>query len=665
MNIHDIAKLAGVSASTVSKVMNGKDKDISDETKRKVLKIIEQEKWIPYSRFLEKEGIKTHLIGLCIREDNREREKIVLNAEKAADENGYHLIIKYAKTDEEMVRQIEGMVQKRVSGLLIDSTRKMFCGKLEDRSIYIHQTRQFDEMQKVAFYYRLSEAGKMGAERLIEEGHQKIACIVCQEDQAVMEGCETAMHNHHMSVCPAWFYVGKTVEDIEKYGIRQCLSEKVTAVICGSWEIAYCVLTFMNRIKNAVPDSLSVIVIGDDDILDILGGGLTSVRLPSDHMARNAVECLIGMIEKEKTAELMRKFSPEITERGSIVRPPKEKQGDKIVVVGSMNMDVIMNVLRIPVNGETQIAERLLVFPGGKGGNQAVGAGKLGGQVYMIGCVGNDIDGKQLYTGLVDNHVHMDGVIFDKVLPSGKAYINVDRRGESTIVVYQGANRNLNISQINECRYLFQSAGYCLLSTEIPEEVVEYTIRFCKRNQTEVILKPSASEKLKEELLADVAYFVPNEKELDTFVPGKRSLEKKAEMLRKMGVKNVIVTRGERGCYLLNEKYSMYFQGTGFPPLDTTGGADSFISALAVYLSEGKNIIQSILFAIYASGITVTRYGVQPALPDRKTVEIYEDEIFSRYYVLTERRESGEKDFGNRKSEYGLSDRDMQDSAKR
>ena len=270
----------------------------------------------------------------------------------------------------------------------------------------------------------------------------------------------------------------------------------------------------------------------------------------------------------------------------------------------------------------------------------------------MIGCLGNDMDGKQLYSGLTENHVHMDGVIFDTVLPSGKAYINVDSSGESTIVVYQGANGHLDISQINGCRYLFQGAKYCLLSMEIPDEIVEYTIRFCRRNNTEVILKPSATERIKEELLPEIDYFVPNEKELDLLIPGEKSLEDKAQMLRDKGVKNVIVTMGARGCYLTNEEYSLHFSGTGFEAVDTTGGADSFISAMAVCLSEGKHIIHAIGFAIYASGITVTRYGVQPALPDRKAVDVYEDEIYSKYSMITELaegREKSEKDRCDRK----------------
>lgn len=562
MNIQDIARLAGVSASTVSKVMNGKDRDISEETKKKVLKVIEEKHYVPYFKFREKEGLKNRLIGLIVRRDNREREAITVNAEQAARLKGYGLVIRYAEPGDDLSEYVEELARKQVSGVIIDSERKAACGRLENTAVYLNQTKEFDRRERVSFYYRLSEAGRIGTERLIQEGHHKIACIVHRRDRSVMEGCKMAVQSHNLPLQPAWFYEGENLEAIEKYGIRQCLTEEVTAVICGS---------------------------------------------------------------------------PEIAERRSIVRPAQDKLGEKIIVVGSMNMDVTLEASRIPVKGETQIAEKLYVFPGGKGANQAVGAGKLGGQVYMIGCLGNDMDGRELYTSLVENHVHMDGVLFDTVLPSGKAYINVDQGGESTIVVYQGANRSLNQSQIQKCRYLFESAAYCLLSMEIPDEIVEYTIRICRRTGAEVILKPSATEQVKEELYADVSYFIPNENELHLLVPGDMSIEEKAELLRKKGVKNVIVTLGARGCYLANGQASMYFEGSGFEAVDTTGGADSFISALAVCLSEGKPLVQAVRFAIYASGITVTRYGVQPALPDRRAVDVYEDEIYGRQSTTGER----------------------------
>lgn len=631
MNIRDIAKLAGVSASTVSKVMNGKDKDISEETKKKVLRVIEEENYIPYFRFLEKEGIKNHLLGVLVRKGNRERENIVLTAEKAARELGYGISVGYVDDEEELELFAEQMLKKKAAGLLIDSTKWILRGKYDNVSVYVNETKEFDDRQRAVFYYRLSETSKLATERFLDVGHRKIACVIYEEDKSIIGGYRLAMQGLNQRERTTWTYAGKSLEDIEKYGIPQVLSENVTAIVCGSPEIACCVLKVAERSKMVIPNELSVISIGDDRILELMGCGITAVKLPSARMTETAISHLVEMLQEERQIEVIKRLQSEIVERNSIVAPSQEKQGESIVVVGSMNMDVTIEGARIPVAGETRLADKVYIYPGGKGANQAVGVGKLGGQVYMIGCLGNDIDGKQLYAGLVENHVHMDGVLFDSILPSGKAYINIDGQGESSIVVYPGANRNLSVNQINRCKYLFEKAKYCLLSLEIPESIVNYTIRFCKRNKTKIILKPSPTSDIKEELLAEIAYFVPNEKELHALVPGEESLEEKAEILRRKGIENVIVTLGAKGCYLKNDEVSVYFEGTGFEAVDTTGGADSFISAMVVYLSEGRDLLHAIEFAIYASGLSVTRPGVQPALPERRAVDIYEEEIHAKY----------------------------------
>ena len=630
MNIHDIAKLAGVSASTVSKVMNGKDKDISEETRKKVLKIIEEENYVPYFKFLEKEGIRNHLVGLIVRKQNRERENIVLNVERAAREKGYGVLIGYVENDEETELLVRQMMKKKVSGLLIDSTKWIAAGKLEEAAVYFGETKKFDDRQKAVVYYRLSDASGMATEKLLKEGHQKIACIARQGDTGILYGFKSAMQRFHQKAQPVWIYECRTLGDIEKYGIPQVLNENVTAIVCGSPEIACCVCKVMERSRTTVPGQLSLISVGDDRILEF-SGNITAIKLPGGKLAEAAFEYLFEMMQEKKEIEVVKRIPPSIIIRGSIRKPAQEKQGEPIVIVGSMNMDVTIECAKTPVAGETLRASKVYIYSGGKGANQAVGVGKLGGQAYMIGCLGNDMDGKQIYAELTDNCVHMDGVFFDDVLPSGKAYISVGERAESAIVIYPGANKNLSINQIRRCGYLFEKGKFCLLSLEIPAPIVEYTIRFCKRNHTEVILKPSPTDGLKEELLSEIAYFVPNEKELHAFVPGKESLEEKAEILRKKGIENVIVTLGAKGCYLRNREVSVYFEGSGFEPVDTTGGADSFISAMAVYLSEGKDLMHAIEFAIYAAGISVTRYGVQPALPDRKAVDVYEDEIYSKY----------------------------------
>ncbi len=245
----------------------------------------------------------------------------------------------------------------------------------------------------------------------------------------------------------------------------------------------------------------------------------------------------------------------------------------------------------------------------------------------MVGRLGNDSDGKVIYNSLVDHGVRTDGVIFDDSTPTGKAYINVASNGESTIVIYPGANEKLGREQVKQFEHLLDDAKYCLLTLEIEEETVEYTIRKCQKKQVEVILKPSAVEKMKESLFGQISYFVPNEKELKQLLPGEASIEEKAVILLDKGVKNVIITLGEKGCYFRNREQERYFPAADFFPVDTTGAADAFIAALAVYLSEGKDILQAISFATYAAGISITRQGVQSGMVDRQGITLYQEEI--------------------------------------
>ncbi len=628
MNIKEVAKLAGVSTSTVSKVINGKDKDISEKTRRKVLEIVETANYVPYLKYLEKDNLKNAMIGLIIRRDHREREEIVMAAEAAANRHGYQLLIRYIEDKAEIPECMEAMVRKKAAGVILDAKEYFPAGKLENRMVYLNRTEKFDERQPVSFYYCLSEAGKLAVEYLIKFGHQRIACIAHRRDKGIVEGYRAAMRDRDLPIRSTWIYEGERAEDIEKAGIEQCLNEKVTAVICGSREIVCSLCKILERNRITVPGELSVISVGDDTMLEILGDGITAVKLPAETMGNEAVTCLLHMIGERKQMELMKKFNPSVIERRSVREPVRHRQGEKIVVVGTMNLDITIEMSRIPIAGETQIAKSVHQFPGGKGGNQAIGVGKLGGQIYIIGCLGNDRDGRLIYESLLENNVRTDGVVFDNSVSTGKAYINLDQNGESTIVVYRGANQCLNIEHMNRFRHLFHNARYCLLPLEIAGEIADYTIRCCNRNGTEVIMKPSNVESVKDELLGQTAYIVPNENELHMIVPGSQTLEEKAQWLLDKGVKHVIVTLGERGCYLRDDEHSLFFPGTGFEAVDTTGGADSFISALAVYLSEGRPLLAAIRFAIYASGISVTRYGVQPALPDRRAVDVYEDEIY-------------------------------------
>ena len=279
--------------------------------------------------------------------------------------------------------------------------------------------------------------------------------------------------------------------------------------------------------------------------------------------------------------------------------------------------------------------ETLQMIPGGKGLNQAVGIAKLGRSVYLIGRTGGDFDGVQIYDTLSKYHVHTEYVTQDEE-NTGRAIIHILNSGESAITIYNGANSNVSNTDISACSHLFRNAAFCLLSTEVPMEAILHAAKLARKNRVKIIMKPSVVSVLSDELLSMVDYFIPNEKEINLLCPDLTNHYEQCEYLLKKGVKRVILTLGERGCYLHAPDHTRLFPASEHAAADTTGGSDAFISALAVYLSENVELEQAIQAALYAAGFCVSRQGVVPALIDRESLDLYRSQEAAKSMNYTE-----------------------------
>ena len=276
-------------------------------------------------------------------------------------------------------------------------------------------------------------------------------------------------------------------------GFKNLFSKGITAVLCQNEEIAAGIYKAAGEVKIGIPDDLSLVCLSDREKDSFFYPALSMVSLPSFSLGEQAASSIIGIIEKDKSTPESSEHQDKIRIRpGDSLASPKESiiSKSKIVVVGSLNIDVVIRVADFPTVGETVISKSVTLIPGGKGANQAVGVGKLGGNVYMIGKIGNDHEGKILYQSLYDNNVNVEGVTIDDSRATGKAYIYVSNTGESMIVVYPGANGNLSPDYLEQHLKLFDNAKYCLLPMENPPEVIDYTINISKKKRIKVILKP-------------------------------------------------------------------------------------------------------------------------------------------------------------------------------
>ena len=299
-----------------------------------------------------------------------------------------------------------------------------------------------------------------------------------------------------------------------------------------------------------------------------------------------------------------------------------------IVVVGSINLDLVVGANRIPRVGETVTGKTFETYFGGKGANQAVAAAKLGYSVAMVGCVGTDGFGEQLRKGLEEAGVDTVGVSTAEG-PSGIALITTSSHGENNIVVVPGANEHLEPALLDKATPLLRRAGILLTQLEIPLDAVDYLARFAERNNIPLMLDPAPARDLPMSLLRRVTWITPNETEVQELLKRRIVSDSDyyaaAESLLSCGIRNVLLKMGSRGALVAQQNGSKeIIPAFSVNPVDTTAAGDAFNGGFAVGLMKGMNAIEGARFGSAVAAISVTRTGAQPSMPTSAEVEQFQ-----------------------------------------
>lgn len=282
----------------------------------------------------------------------------------------------------------------------------------------------------------------------------------------------------------------------------------------------------------------------------------------------------------------------------------------KISVVGSINMDLVVFSDAMPQNGETVIGTDFQVIPGGKGANQAVAIARVGGDVQMFGCVGNDSFGEMALSNLTGNGVVSTRVKSVADVPTGVALINVSEN-DNRIVIVLGANGCVNTAYIDSVRDALLQSDLVLLQHEIPFETVDYTIRLCAANGVPVILNPAPALPVSEELIGRVKYITPNEHEVNIVLQSSEDLN---TLLTRYPNK-LIVTLGKDGAVYYDGAKKVLASAMDANVVDTTGAGDTFCGAFAKAISDGVTLTDAVVFGQYASGLSIEKIGAQAGMP--------------------------------------------------
>ncbi|WP_458414277.1 ribokinase [Schinkia sp. CFF1] len=292
----------------------------------------------------------------------------------------------------------------------------------------------------------------------------------------------------------------------------------------------------------------------------------------------------------------------------------------KIVVIGSINMDLVTSANIFPKIGETVLGTSFLTIPGGKGANQAVAAARLGADVTMIGCVGQDLFGQELLSHLKQQGVNVDCVEPVTGYQTGTASITI-AEGDNHIIVVPGANYQVTPEMVAKYENAISDCQTMLLQLEIPMASVKKAIELGKKHGLKVILNPAPFMKLSEEVLESVDYITPNELEVIELLSGLPEAQKN-RMLEKC-----IITKGSKGLTYVKDGQEMNIDCIKVDVVDTTGAGDSFNGAFALALTEGRTVEEACRFANVVGALSVTKLGAQSGMPTILEVEQFLDSM--------------------------------------
>ncbi|PNB75086.1 ribokinase [Pseudomonas sp. GW456-E7] len=299
----------------------------------------------------------------------------------------------------------------------------------------------------------------------------------------------------------------------------------------------------------------------------------------------------------------------------------------KVVVIGSLNMDLVTRAPRLPKGGETLIGQSFATVSGGKGANQAVAAARLGARVSMIGCVGNDAYGEALRGALLAEQIDCQAVsTIDG--SSGVALIVVDDSSQNTIVIVPGANGALTAEAIDRFDSVIQAADVLICQLEVPDASVGHALKRGRELGKTVILNPApASRPLPSHWYGSIDYLIPNESEASALsgvsVDSLETAQAAATRLIALGAGKVIITLGAQGSLFADGQRFEHFPAPVVKAVDTTAAGDTFVGGFAAALAAGQDEVQAIRFGQVAAALSVTRAGAQPSIPALSDVQAF------------------------------------------
>lgn len=616
MDITDIAKLAGVSPSTVSKVMNHKDHGISEQTRERVLKIAREFHYVPYAR---SRTTNNWMLGVCFRSPisfDSTLDGILTHAQS----KNYSTLVFNSYAD--LIQEKKNLMALRSSGVA-----GIIWEPVSMESLALLDEIDFGNTEIItigpnggdrSLLLPYEAAGHSLTSRLLNAGHHHIICLCTpgRRTPDFLHGFKRCLFEHGMSFDESLLYEEPTEELLNKIGRGE-----ITGVVCSHYHMARSLYARLIAIHYRTPEDCSIVSLRNDggsSWTKDTDGAISTCTIHNSQFGELICKNIICKVEgTESTSTFTSDFE---LDNESSLGSPAASESKRAIVVGSINIDTYLSVEELPLQDITVSTGQSLTHLGGKGANQAIGVARLGHPTTLIGCVGSDSFSDSAYQHLEDWGVDTSGVHRKLNEETGRAFIFVSPQGESLITLVPGANARLEAQDVSSQESLFDGVQCCIAQTEIPLHAIREAFRIAKKNDALTILKPAACGPIPQDIIKHTDIIVPSKNELAAIVPEKDSIDSRAAALLELGVSIVIVTLGKDGCRLYTDHTTATFPAPATKAVDTTGAGDAFVSALAACILNEDKLEIAIEKANYAAAYSVTRLGVADSFIDGQSL---------------------------------------------
>ena len=582
MTIKEIAKLAGVSISTVSKIVNNKADNINIETRNRVLKIVKEYNYTPYGTAKNISNAKTFVIGVLLRHSTL-LNLMLKGIMDMAQKHGYNVLLCDSMDSEEKeLKHITALCRHHVDGVIwepVSENSIQYEHYFQEQDIAVSYINS--SLPEASHCLDFMQMGYLAAQKLLDYRHTHIACLAKPgsfRSKMVFEGFKKCLFDNEI---PYSEDMKLFVTDPDFY--TQISLQGFTGIVSTHFEAALSLYEKVKSFHYHIPSDLSLISLREDAGDAICFPRISSLQIPYEAFGEKVCYHLIAACENLNEPEFTLFTSDNLTlDHEESLNAPPSCRYKKVISVGSINTDITLTVDELPSSGSTTVTTASCISLGGKGANQAIGAARLGREVILIGKIGNDYDSTVIYDTLKKEHVLTHGIRRSSASATGKAYIHVQKDAESCITVLPGANETLSPEDILSREHLFDGCGYCLISTEIPMNTCIQAAKTAHFHHAKNIVKPATLKALPTELLANADIFVPNKREAALLCPFENTVEKQADYFYQQGCPVIIITLGHQGSYVKTADFSGYFPAADFPSIDSTGGAGESASKLPI-----------------------------------------------------------------------------------